>query len=338
MSELRVGIVGYGTAGRGIHAPLLQAAEGLRVTTVVTGDPARAAVARDELDAQVVPTLDDLLGRADGLDLVVVASPTAAHVPNAMAVVEAGVAVVVDKPLGLSAEQARPLVERAREAAVPLGVFQNRRLDGEHATLRRLLGEGVLGEVLRYEARYERWRPQPKDRWKERLPTGEGGGLLLDLQSHLVDSALDLFGPVHAVYAEIEARTTTADDVTFLVLHHDSGVRSHLGATALAGAMGPRTRVLGTAGAYVVGAVDDEPVPYDGWLDAPGARGWLARGEERTPVRREPAGWDRFYPAVAAALRGQASLPATGEQGLAVLEVLDAAQRSAVTGDAVRLR
>ena len=113
----------------------------------------------------------------------------------------------------------------------------------------------------------------------------------MDLQSHLVDGALDLFGPVRSVYAELEALTTVGDDVAFLALRHLSGVVSHLGATSLAGAPGPRTRLLGREAAYLVGDVDGDPSAFDAWRDADDEhRGFLVRGTESEPVPRAPGG------------------------------------------------
>ena len=332
-------LVGYGFAGRVIHAPLLAATPRLAVTDVVTADPERAAAARAAHPGVTVhPTYDALLA-ATRPDLVVIASPNAAHVPQGLAAVERGIPVVVDKPLAVTAEDGRKLVDAARSAGVPLTVFQNRRWDCEHQTLRHLRDQETLGQLIRYEARFERWRPVPKRRWREELPSAEGGGLLMDLQSHLVDGAVDLFGPVMSVYAELSSVSTVADDVAFLALRHASGVRSHLGATSLAGAPGPRTRVLGTAGTYVVGGVDgEEAITGSSWFDeSPEQRGWLVRGEERTPVPARPAGWAGFYPAVVEWLRGGATVPVDPRDAVVVLDVLEAARRSAATGETVSL-
>ena len=336
---MRVGLVGYGMAGRDFHAPLLRATDGMHVTHVVTGNPERAAQAGEDLPGvSVVASVDDLLADAGSLDLVVVASPGSVHVEHAQAAIERGIAVVVDKPLANTAESGRALVELARERAVPLTVFQNRRWYAEHVTARAVVASGVLGDLVRYEARYERWRPVPKSRWRENLSTDEGGGLLMDLQPHLVDGALDLFGPVEAVYAELRAVTTVGDDVTFLVLHHRSGMRSHLGATSLAGAPGPRIRLMGRAATYLVADTDGEPNAYTSWLDSDDDhRGWLVRGEEAEPVRAAPGSIDDFYPAVVAMVRDGAPPPVDPADAVAVLEVLDAAKVSARDNVVVRI-
>ncbi|MGN6245416.1 MAG: Gfo/Idh/MocA family protein [Motilibacteraceae bacterium] len=336
-TPLRLALVGYGSSGRTIHAPLLRAEPGLEVTDVVTGDRERAEAALAEHPGVFVHPSPEALWRAvaDGeraVDVVVLASPNAAHAEQALAAIGLGIPVVVDKPLALTAQEARGVVDAALAAGVGLTVFQNRRWDGEHRALRRLLDDDALGRVLRYEARFERWRPQPKDRWREQLPGEQGGGLLLDLQSHLVDGALHLFGPAVDVLAELESVTTVGEDVTFLRLRHECGVVSHLSATSLAGAPGPRTRVLGTEASYVVAGVDDEPTPWAALADAPGSRGWLLRGDEREPVERADGDWSAFYAAVVPWVRGESRPPVDPADAVATLAVLDAARTSARTG------
>jgi len=337
----RVALVGYGSAGRGLHAPLLCAA-GAPPSVVVTANPERAAQVRVDLPAAVVvPDLDAAL--ATGVDLAVVASPTGVHALGALACIQAGVAVVVDKPLATDAARAADVVEAAATGGVALTVFQNRRWDAENLTLTRLLAEGALGDVHRLERRWERWRPVPKDRWRENAPASQGGGILLDLGPHLVDGALHLFGPAVAVFAETAAWTTTAEDEAFVWLEHAGGVRSHLGATSVAGAPGPRTRVLGSAAAYVVTQFETEAQAFGGFDDAPGCTGWLVAGKARTPVATEPGGHGDFYPAVLAALAlddpdaRRAAMPVDPLDAVATARVLDAARTSAAERRVVAL-
>jgi predicted dehydrogenase len=339
VKDLRVALVGYGMAGREFHAPLVRAVDGLRVTHVVTGDSERAAAARDENpDVRVVATPDELWSYANALDLVVIASPTSAHVAQTRDALRRELAVVVDKPLATTADEGRELVELATARGVMLTVFQNRRWDSEHLTARAVLSSGVLGEVIRYEARYERWRPVPKARWREQTTSDQGGGLLMDLQPHLVDGALDLFGPVASVYAELSALSTVGDDVTFLALRHVSGVTSHLGATSLAAAPGPRTRLVGRDGTYLVADVDGDPTAYDAWRDADEQhRGFLVRGEESEPVTRAAGSWADFYRGVREALVEGTTPPVDPAEAVAALDVLDAARVSARDGVVVEL-
>ena len=151
-------------AGRDFHAPLLRAVDGLQLTHVVTGNPERAVAARSENPGvTVLPSTDELWWKADEVDLVVLASPTNVHAEQATRSLGRDLPTVVDKPLATSAAEARDLAALAASRGVLLTVFHNRRWDPEHLTARAVLASGVLGEVVRYEARYERWRPVPKD-------------------------------------------------------------------------------------------------------------------------------------------------------------------------------
>ncbi len=342
MSELKGAIIGYGLAGSAFHAPLISSTPGLAIATVVTGNPGRREQAlREHPAARVVSTPEELWRLVDEHDFVVVATRNDAHAPLAERALDAGLAVVVDKPLATSAEEAAALVEHARASGQLLTVFQNRRWDSDQRTLRKLLAEGALGEILRYESRFERWRPDPNtDAWRETAVPEQGGGVLLDLGSHLVDEALQLFGPVADVYAEIDNRRGSAgDDDTFLALRHRSGAYSHLWMSALAAAPGPRLRVLGTRAAYVVAEVDGQedalrsgrrPDDPGEWGVEPESRwGRLVQGEESEPVPSEPGAWPAFYSELERALRAGGPPPVDPADGVATLEVIEAARRSA---------
>ncbi|MEV4196191.1 Gfo/Idh/MocA family protein, partial [Streptomyces toxytricini] len=258
---LRVGLVGYGLAGSVFHAPLVAATEGLVLDTVVTSDPARRAQAEEAYPGvRVTASAEELWSGATAVDLVVVASPNKTHVPLATAALSAGVPVVVDKPLAGTAAEARELAGLADRTGTFLSVFQNRRWDNDFLTVRRLIADGELGDVQRFESRFERWRPQLKGGWRESGAPEEIGGLLYDLGSHVVDQALVLFGPAAAVYAETDVRRpgAEADDDTFIAITHASGVRSHLYVSATAAQLGPRFRVLGSRAGFVKYGLDPQ--------------------------------------------------------------------------------
>ena len=340
--DARVGIVGYGLAGAVFHAPLIAATPGLRVAAIVTSDADRRERAqREHPQARVVGRTAEMLG---DVDIVVVAAANRAHVPIARAALAAGADVVVDKPLATTAGAGRELVDEARRAGRLLTVFQNRRWDGDFLTLRRLIAEGALGGILRFESRFERWRPEvAAGAWRERPDPEEGGGLLLDLATHLVDQAMVLFGRPRAVYAEVERRRQSAevDDDVFLALEHAGGERSHLWASAIAGAPGPRFRVLGRRAAYVKEGLD----PQEASLRAgarPGEAGWgaedaelwgrLAAGDSERRVPTERGAYEEFYAGLVRAVREVAPSPVDPLDSVSGLEVLEAAARSARAG------
>lgn len=331
-TPVRVGLVGFGSAGRGIHAPLLVRA-GLALAAVATSNDERVVQARAEHPgAQVVADLEALLD-VGGLELVVLASPSGVHAEQAEQVIAAGIPLVVDKPLAVDAISAMGVVDIAAHRGVPLTVFNNRRFDPEHLGLLRVRDEALVGEIWRAEYRWDRWRPVPKQRWREQVPAAEGGGLMLDLQSHLIDQAVALHGRVESVYAEIDERTTVADDDTFLACRHSSGVLSHLVSSSLSGAPGPRARVSGSAGAYVIGQQVDDVSAFTEFANRGDAIGWIVRGDDREPGP-VVTGADQadFYRAVAVALAAsdpQAAMPVDPRDAVHVLAVIDAARISA---------
>lgn len=338
---LRMGIVGYGGAGRQIHARLAREA-GMTVTAVVTRDPGRRVqAAGDWPGARLHDDVASLLAQPGAYDVVVVASPTGSHAEHAAQVAAAGVPFVLDKPIATTAAEARRVVAAAASAGTPFTVFHNRRWDPEQLTLAALLKSGELGDVHTFERHWERWRPRPQQRWKENDLAA--GGLLLDLGPHLVDSATHLFGPVESVSAELRSLSTPTEDDVFIVLHHvpgwggassRHGVVSRLWAGSLVGAPGPRTRVLGSGGAYVVTTFEGDASPFEVFDDdAPdGTLGWLTRGRERTPVPAAPGEHADFYRAVEEWLTGEGPVPVDPADAVRTAEVLDAARVSAREG------
>lgn len=353
---LRVGLLGYGLAGSVFHAPLIAATDGLVLDTVSTSAPERQAQARAEHPrVRTVGTAEEVLARAAELDLIVVATPNKTHVPLATAALEAGLPVVVDKPLAATAAEAEKLATLAEDRGLLLSVFQNRRWDNDFRTVRKLIEDGALGEVRRFESRFERWRPVPKGGWRESGDPAEIGGLLYDLGSHLVDQALTLFGPVVSVYAESDVRRpgAEADDDTFLALTHASGVRSHLWVSATAPVLGPRFRVLGSTAGYVKHGLDPQEAalreglrPGDEGVEwgAEPKTGWGRLGAGATPrngggeaVPTLPGDYPAYYAAIARALREGGAPPVTAMEAGATLRVLEAARLSAAEGRAVRM-
>ncbi|MBM0275938.1 Gfo/Idh/MocA family oxidoreductase [Micromonospora tarensis] len=341
---LRVGLLGYGLAGRVFHAPLIAATPGLRLDAIVTRDPQRREQAGQHFpDARLVDDADELWRTPDALDLVVVATPNRHHVPMARAALTAGLPVVVDKPLAATAADGRALVDEAASRQVPLTVFQNRRWDGDFLTARRLVERGELGRVLRFESRFERFRPTIKPGWRELAGAEEAGGALFDLGAHLVDQAVQLFGPVDRVYAEVDRRRAGAavDDDAFVALTHANGVHSHLWMGAVTAQLGPRLRVRGDRAGYTTYGLDvQEAALHDGgrpgqpgWGEVPPERyGLLGVDGDLRPVPTEPGAYQSFYAQVAAALRDGTPLPVDPRDSVATVELIELAHRSAAEG------
>ena len=341
---IRVALIGYGLAGAVFHGPLISSTSGMSLATIVTANAERRARANaDHPNALLLTDVEALWERSGDHDLVVVATPNRFHVPLGLAALEAGLPVVMDKPMAPTAEEGRRLAMEAAERDLLLTVFQNRRWDGDLLTVRRLIADDVFGQVVRFESRFERWRPAVREgAWRERGDPGEAGGLLFDLGSHLIDQAVGLFGPPLTVYAEVDRRRPGAevDDDTFVALEHEDGVRSHLWMSVLAAIRGPRMRVLGSRAAYEKYGLDgqeealgDGSSPDDpAWGREPPERwGQLSTGDDIRTVETEPGAYPEFYRRVVASLRDGEPPPVDPDGAIAVLEIIEAALESART-------
>ncbi len=342
MAELGVAVVGYGLAGAVFHAPLIAAEPRMRVAAVVTSAAERAERALATYPGvRVVASADELFADPDGVDLVVIATPNRTHAPLAVQALNAGLPVVVDKPFALTADEALEVIATAERAGLVLSVFQNRRWDSDFLTLRRLIEAGELGQVRRFESRFERWRPVSKGSWREVGDAADGAGILYDLGSHLIDQALTLFGPATEVYCELDCRRpdVRSDDDAFIALTHDSGVRSHLWMSAVTPRLGPRMRVLGSESGFLTFGLDPQEDalragrrPGDGqpWGTVDSENwGTLGTPEKTYPVPAEPGNYPAFYAEMAAALLDGAPVPVDPNDAVATLQVLEEARMSA---------
>ena len=339
-APVRIGLAGYGLGGRYFHAPLIASAANCEFLGVVTTSPERRRQVAEDLGLPAFAALADLAGA--GAEAVAISTPAATRVTLAQQALRLGLAAVCDKPFAPDAEVARATVELAERLEVPLTVYQNRRWDSDFLTVRELLSQGALGTLTVFESRFERFRPQSG-------PSPAGGGALLDFGSHLADQALVLAGPVTGVYAEMHYRAGPdgLDDDDFIALTHQSGARSHLWGSWRQGSPGPRFRVAGTKGAYVIQDVDGQEAQLrsggspakagDQWgIEPPEHWGHLQRGDTSEPVPSARGSWDLFYPAFAAAVRGEQPVPVNPWDAVATAAVLDAARASARIAQVVR--
>jgi predicted dehydrogenase len=340
--------VGYGLAGAVFHGPLVASTPGMVVRSAVTSDPGRQSRARKaHPDADIFPSVDEMWAAASDHDLVVVGTPNRFHVPIALRALEEGLHVVIDKPMAPTASDGHKVAAEAEARGLLLTVFQNRRWDGDFLTLRRLVDEGALGDVARFESRFERWQPAVlPDAWRERSEAEEAGGVLFDLGAHLIDQAVQLFGPPARVYAEVERRRPGAgvDDDAFVALEHQNGTRSHLWMNVLAAIRDPRMRVLGMKGTYEKYGLDVQeealasgmrPGDPDWGRESPDGWGRLVTDDGERTVETEPGAYETFYAGVVEALRSSGPPPVDPLESVEVLRIIEAAFDSARTGSVV---
>jgi predicted dehydrogenase len=334
-STLNVALIGYGFAGKTLHAPLIRSVPGLTLSTVVSSKPVK--VKQDLPDVSVVAAADEAFSDP-AVQLVVIATPNDTHFDLARRALAAGKYVVVDKPWTITVAEALELSKLAETAGRLVSVFHCRRWDADFRTIRHIIASGELGDIVHFESHYDRYRPTVLPRWRE-MP-GPGNGIWYDLGSHLVDQVLQLFGMPEAVYADLAVQRTNAAAVDYFhVLLRYARTRVVLHGSNLVTAPRPRFEVHGTAGSFVKYGMDtQEPALRRGEL--PGTPGWgedpqdgtlttwVGEGPQVRTVRTIPGDYREYYQAILNAVRDDAPNPVTPGEALEVMRVLEAACRS----------
>jgi predicted dehydrogenase len=340
---IRTAVVGYGLSGSVFHAPLIAGDPRYSLDVIATSDAGRQAAATQRYPGvTTVRDAEAVLELAGDLDLVVLGTPPATHFPQAKAALEAGLDVVVDKPFAVSSAQGQELIALAERLGRVLTVFHNRRWDGDFLTVRKLLAGEALGRVARFESRFERWSPAISKAWKASATAADGGGVLFDLGTHLIDQALQLFGPAVVVHAELQIRRPEekADDDAFVVLRHESGVLTHLTMNMLCAQQGPRFRILGSTGGFTKHGVDPQepyivagggPLDAEYGVEAPEWAGVLGRDGHLDALPTERGSYPKFYRILAAKIDdgGSASalpLPVDPADAVETLKLIEQAR------------
>jgi len=333
-----VGLIGFGLAGRYFHAPLIHAVPGLRLAAVLqrSGDEASQLYP----GARIVRSIEELLA-IDSIRLVVIASPNQTHLPLAVQCLEAGRDVVVDKPITPTLPEALELFRIAKKCGRLLTVFHSRRFDADFQALRQVVAGGELGQILRFETHYDRYRPTSRpNAWRE-VP-GPGSGILFDLAPHLMDHAMMLFGLPEAVAADIriERQGFLTDDAFDICFYYPGNLRAHQHATMLCLSPRPRFVLLGEKGTFMKNEFDGlepalrrEEIPQgESWVLDPeenwGVLTVVADGQTRKQKVASRGDWREFYANVRDVMLGQATLQVTPKQVIDVMMALELAQES----------
>jgi scyllo-inositol 2-dehydrogenase (NADP+) len=357
MKCVRVGLVGFGFAGRVFQSASLEAVEGLELAAIVQrkGKEAHRAYPHADIYTSVEEMLKD-----STIKLVVVATPNATHLAIARQCLLADRDVVVDKPFALSSAEAAELIQLARSRKRVLSVYQNRRWDGDFLTVRKLLDSDRLGRLVMFESHYDRFRLQPRlHAWRE--DGSVGGGVLWDLGSHLVDQALVLFGVPESVWASVrmEREGAKSDDAFDLCLRYSAshtqkedplpaGLTVWLRASCLAREPGARFALNGTLGSFRKFGMDCQEAhllagdmfsskPWG--VEGPEHFGTLTLEEGGEPVcsrvPTEAGDYRGYYMNVRDAIHGNAAVEVTPLQAWRTIRVLEMAVESSRNGKTV---
>lgn len=340
---LRVGLVGFGLAGRVFHAPLISSVDGLELAAVVERSTNHAA---ERYPGITIYRFIDALIADSSIDLIVLATPSGTHFVQAKEVLEAGKNLVVDKPLAATSAEIAQLIQIAKARRVLLAPFHNRRWDADFQTIQKLLHEGSLGRLVSFESNFDRWRPVPKTgAWRE--DSAQAGGTLLDLGTHLADQALTLFGKPEGVAAEVKRERDGEGANDFFQIHlRYPALIVTLGANCLSAPARPRFHLRGTKGNFIKFGLDlqeaelnkitriaDRELGSPTWGQEPSAN-WgtlhvdVDGGMVVRPVAPIPGDYRLYYTGIRDALLGKALAPVTAVDAWRVARVLEWALES----------
>jgi scyllo-inositol 2-dehydrogenase (NADP+) len=336
MNMVRVGLLGFGMSAQVFHTPTIRSVAGMELACILERS---GSLARQKYpEARVAGTLDELLAD-DSIRLCVITTPNATHYDLARRCLDAGRNVAVDKPFTVTLQEAQELTEMARQKKRLLTVYQNRRWDGDFQTIRTLVASGELGRIVEYEARFDRFRPEPKPgSWRERPEPGSG--VAIDLGPHLIDQALLLFGTPAAVTATIftQRAWAKADDAFDIFLEYP-GLRALLRGRMLAYVPGPHFLLHGTQGSFVKYGVDPQEEQLKSGV-TPGDRGWgeerpelwgtltLAGGAAPRKLKTQAGDYRKFYENMRDAIEHGNEIEVRPEQALETMRVVELARQS----------
>lgn len=294
-------------------------------------------------------SLDEML--ADLLvELVIVNTPNYTHYEYAKKALMAGKHVVVEKPFTTNVEEANELIEIAKKEKKVLSVYQNRRYDSDFKTIRKIINENLLGELVEVEMHFDRFREELSPKQHKEIP-GPGTGVLFDLGSHLIDQALTLFGIPEKVFADIRIiRPLSKVDDYFELLLYYNNLRVRLKASYVVREALPGYILHGLKGSFIKAKTDvQETMLQAGNL--PGGKDWGTEPESekgllhtekdgkiiREYIQSELGNYDDYYTAIYEAIRNNKPLPVTAEDGANVIKIIEAAFNSSKEEKVIRL-
>ncbi|MEX2416258.1 MAG: oxidoreductase [Paenibacillaceae bacterium] len=336
---MKVGLIGYGFGGAVFHAPMISAVNGLELSVIFTSNEEKVRLTYP--DVKVTTNLESIWNNTE-IDLIVISTPNTSHYELAKSALEASKHVVIDKPFVIDITEGEKLIELAKAKGKQLSVYQSRRWDSDFQTVHRLIIEDKLGEIYSFEAHYDRFRPEVKDRWKER--NEPGSGTLYDLGSHLIDQALQLFGKPFTVTADSlsQRQGSEVNDYFHVILGYGS-CRVILHSGSLVRGRAPRYQIHGSKASFIkFGEDPQERNLLDGLR--PGMPGWgqedeseygefiTSDGMANVKIPSEVGAYEQFYERMYQSIISDAPVPVMAEQSLDVIRVIQLAERSSEEG------
>ena len=339
---IKVGVIGYGYSAKTFHIPLIMAAYGLELTAISSSQ--QSLLALEHPDVMVLDTPEALIS-SGVIDLVIITAPNDVHYSLAQLALMQGLHVVVEKPMVTTSAEAQKLVELAEQTGLILSVFHNRRWDGDFLTVKKLIENNAVGELRFFESHFDRFRPQVKQRWREQ--PGAGSGIWFDLGSHLVDQSVNLFGLPEAVTARCLASRDGAQTTDYFhVMLHYQQLEVVLHAGSFSAAPNQRFRLEGTEGSFIKYGLDPQEeqlkqglspneLLFGGENVNDFGRLYSATSSDR--VATEQGCYLAYYLALEYSILTGSDNPVKPESAVAVLKILELAERSSEQGKTLAL-
>lgn len=347
MKKIRVALSSFGMSGKVFHAPFLQQHPGFELYAV--WERTKSESVEIYPDITIVRSLDAIL-QDDSIELVVVNTPTNTHYEYAKKVLEAGKSVIVEKAFTTTVAEAKMLASIAKEKKLLVSVYQNRRWDSDFQTVQKIIQDGVLGELKEVSFRFDRFKNTVGNKLHKEQP-GPGAGLLNDLGPHLIDQALVLFGMPERIFADIRTLRpdSLVDDYFDLLLYYPT-LRVRLTSSLLVKEPLPSFILHGSKGSFIKSRGDIQEADLIAGK-VPGTADWGMESEDddgfvytmingkdhEQKVRTLSGNYGIYYDKIYHSMIDNLTPPVTADDGVRVMQVLEAAVKSHETQAAITL-
>jgi scyllo-inositol 2-dehydrogenase (NADP+) len=338
MKPINTALCSFGMSGWVFHAPFINVNPHFKFYAV--WERSKNIAAEKYPEVKTYRTLETMLAD-DLIELVIVNTPNYTHYDFAKKALEAGKHVIVEKPFTINIEEGKELIEIAKKQNKILSVYQNRRYDSDYKTIRKVINENLLGELVEVEMHFDRFKEELSPKLHKEVP-GPGAGSLYDLGAHLIDQALQLFGMPQKIFADIRIirPMSKVEDYWELLLYYNK-LRVRLKSSYVVREALPGYILHGLKGSFIKAKTDVQEITLQKGI-IPGGSDWGKEPETekgllhteingeiiREYIQSEQGNYGEYYEAVYESIRNNKPIPVTAEQGLDVIRIIEAAFRS----------
>ena len=337
MAPIITALCSFGMSGKVFHAPFIDRHPGFQLYAV--WERSKKLTAEFYPSIKSFSTLEEMLADKS-IELVIINTPNYSHYEYAKKALEAGKHIVVEKPFTVTVAEARELVTLAEKKGKLISVFQNRRWDSDYQTVKNVVRQELLGEIVEAELHYDRYNPVLSPKAHKETP-GPGTGVLYDLGSHLIDQAVDLFGKPEAVFADLNVLRPNSQVPDYMeVLLYYKRLRVRLKSGYFIREAPPAYMIHGSKGSFFKSRADVQEIklqagekPGEGWGREPDEEKGLLHTELNGQVIREhvktiPGNYGAFYQSVYDAIRENKEPVIKPAEALLVMRIIEAAIES----------